>query len=87
MRYTIQCCGPSRDFFAMAELCIETDSQPNPEELKALMVEHFSPDADKAEAQLMLQSSLVASTEKILDSQKPIPQNELLFLLPPVCGG
>ncbi|MBI2786013.1 MAG: hypothetical protein HYX60_06795 [Legionella longbeachae] len=87
MKYTIQCCGPSKDFFLMPELSIETDTFPNPQELKILLLKYLSPEADKAQAQSMLDASLVASKEKILDNQKPIVGNEHLFLLPPVCGG
>jgi hypothetical protein len=87
VRYTIQCCGPSKDFFSISELRIETDTHPNPQELKDLLLQYIRSDANQSEAKAMLDASLVASKDKILDSLKPIPHNEPLFLLPPVCGG
>jgi hypothetical protein len=71
----------------MSEISIETDTHPNPQELKALLLKYISSNANQSEAKSMLDASLVASKDKILDSQKPIPHNEYLFLLPPVCGG
>ena len=87
MTYTIKCCGPSRDYFSAPELNFPGDTALNPLGLKALLLKNITSDANKIEAQSMLDSCLIASEQKVLDNHQPLPQNERLFLLPPVCGG
>lgn len=87
MRYTIQCCGPSKDFFSTTEIAVESSDQLNPDQLKKRILTHLKPGSNYNDAQSMLAISLIASSEKILDVLEPITQQEKLFLLPPVCGG
>ena len=87
MTYTIKCCGPSKDFFLTPEQSITTHTQINPLEIKALLLNNISPKANLSEAQAMLDASLIASKEKVLNNDNPVAHHEYLFLLPPVCGG
>ncbi|MFT6835208.1 MAG: hypothetical protein ACJA0H_001244 [Francisellaceae bacterium] len=87
MAYIIECCGPSKDYFSNTEISLVTDNDLNSIELKALLLNNISPESCKEKAYLMLEVCLIASEKKVLDQHQYLPQNEILFLLPPVCGG
>ena len=87
MTYTIEYCGPSKDYFLTPEITLTTNMDLNPLELKNLLLTNISQGANELEAQSMLDSCLLASEQKVLDNHQVVPRNERLFLLPPVCGG
>lgn len=87
MRYTIKCCGPSKDYFDKSELTIDADSSVTPSKLKSLLLEHVKSDIERSEATDLLKASMIASDKTILDPDVLIENSSALFLLPPVCGG
>lgn len=87
MTYTIKCCGPSKDYFDETEITIKTETNLTPIVLKSLLLKHIKSDIDTTEASALLDASMLASENIILDPDVLIDKKGALFLLPPVCGG
>ncbi|ASG67177.1 hypothetical protein fh0823_22580 [Francisella halioticida] len=87
MNYIIEVCGPAKEFYDTTQITLKANKEINSIEIKELLLQNLKSAEYLEQAESLFNSSLIATEEDFFETSKLLPNNQKLFLIPPVCGG
>ncbi|MED7789121.1 hypothetical protein AB8E56_08695 [Francisella sp. 19X1-34] len=87
MNYTVEVCGPAKEFFDTTQITLKANQKINSITLKELLLQNLKSLELLEEADSLFNSSVIATEEQFFEASEILPENQKLFIIPPVCGG
>ncbi|WP_150467181.1 hypothetical protein [Francisella sp. SYW-9] len=87
MNYIVEVCGPAKEFYNVTQVTLRIDHEVDSVAIKELLLQNLKSSELLEEATSLFNSSVIATEEKFFETTEILPKNQMLFLIPPVCGG